>query len=172
MDFADHLKSSVDIVRTVGEYVRLRKVGARYSGLCPFHTEKTPSFSVNPGIAKGIFICFGCGKKGDVLTFVQLMEQLTFPETLKLLAERNGIPMPAKRERNDPDTELRSAVYEIHELATNAFKETLWGANGGEAREYLRKRGLSQRVAEEFELGLAERTGQDLLRRLKSRFSS
>jgi DNA primase len=169
MDFVDQLKSSVDIVRTVGEYVRLRKVGSRYSGLCPFHTEKTPSFSVNPGI--GIFICFGCGKKGDVLTFVQEIEQLTFYETLKLLAERNGIPMPVRRERNDPDTDLRAAVYEIHELAATAFKEILWGPNGGEAREYLRKRSLSQRVAEEFGLGLAERNGQELLRRLKSRFS-
>ncbi|HYP07500.1 MAG TPA: DNA primase [Bryobacteraceae bacterium] len=169
MDFVDHLKSSVDIVRTVGEYVRLRKVGARYSGLCPFHTEKTPSFSVNPAI--GIFICFGCGKKGDVLTFVQEMEQLTFFETLKLLAERNGIPMPTKHDRKDPDTDLRAAIYEIHDLAAAAFKETLWGANGGEAREYLRKRGLSQRIAEEFSLGLAERAGQDLLRRLKPRFS-
>jgi DNA primase len=170
MDFVDHLKSSVDIVRTVGEYVRLRKIGARYSGLCPFHTEKTPSFSVNPSI--GIFICFGCGKKGDVLTFVQEIEQLTFYETLKLLAERNGIPMPTKRERSDPDSDLRGAVYEIHELAAAAFKEMLWGPNGGEAREYLRKRGLSQRVAEEFGLGLADRAGQDLLRRLKPRFSN
>ena len=109
MDFVDHLKSSVDIVRTVGEYVRLRKIGPRYSGLCPFHTEKTPSFSVNPGI--GIFICFGCGKKGDVLTFVQEIEQLTFYETLKLLAEQHGIPMPTKRERNDPENDLRAAVY-------------------------------------------------------------
>lgn len=169
MDFVDHLKSSVDIVRTVGEYVRLRKVGARYSGLCPFHTEKTPSFSVNPSI--GIFICFGCGKKGDVLTFVQEIEQLTFYETLKLLAERNGIPMPAKRERNDPDADLRAAAYEIHELAATAFKETLWGPHGGEAREYLRKRGISQRSAEEFELGLAERAGQDLMSQLKRQFS-
>src|SRR5688572_24615175 len=113
MDFVDHLKSSVDIVRTIGEYVRLKKIGARYSGLCPFHTEKTPSFSVNPSL--GIYICFGCGKKGDVLAFVQDIEQLTFYETLKLLAERNSISMPARRERNDPDTDLRAACYEIHE---------------------------------------------------------
>jgi DNA primase len=170
MEFKDHLKSSVDIVRTVGEYVRLKKIGARYSGLCPFHTEKTPSFSVNPSM--GIFICFGCGKKGDVLAFVQEIEQLTFYETLKFLAERHGIPMPARRERHDPDTDLRAAVYEIHELAAAAFTETMWGPNGGEAREYLLKLGLSQRMAEEFGLGLADRAGQDLLRRLKPRFTS
>ena len=168
MDFVDHLKSSVDIVRTVGEYVRLRKVGPRYSGLCPFHTEKTPSFSVNPTI--GIFICFGCGKKGDVLTFVQEIEQLTFYETLKLLAERNGIPMPARRDRPDPETDLRAAVYELHEMAADVFKESLWGANGSEARDYLRRRGLTQSVAEQFGLGLADRSG-DLYRRVKSRFS-
>jgi DNA primase len=133
MDFVDHLKSSVDIVRTVGEYVRLRKIGARYSGLCPFHTEKTPSFSVNPGL--GIFICFGCGKKGDVLTFVQEIEQLTFYETLKLLADRNGLTMPSKRERHDPETDLRAAVYDLHDIAAETFRETLWGDKGGDARD-------------------------------------
>ena len=169
MDFVDHVKSSVDIVRTVGEYVRLRRVGQRYSGLCPFHTEKTPSFNVNPAI--GIFICFGCGKKGDVLTFVQEIEQLTFYETLKLVAERNGITMPARRDRPDPETDQRAAVYELHEIAANAFRELLWGPNGSEARDYLRRRGLTQSVAEQFGLGLADRSG-DLYRRVKSRFTA
>jgi DNA primase len=100
---------------------------------------------VNP--AHNGFYCFGCQKGGDVFDFVQEIEQLTFFESLKLLAERNGIPMPARRERHDPETELRAAVYEIHEKAAAAFKDMLWSANGGEAREYLRKRGLSQRVA-------------------------
>ncbi|HYI95834.1 MAG TPA: DNA primase [Bryobacteraceae bacterium] len=168
MEFKDHLKSSVDIVRTVGEYVRLRKIGARYSGLCPFHTEKTPSFSVNPG--HGFYICFGCGKKGDVLDFIQEVENLTFYEALKLLAERNGIPMPARRERNDPETALRSAIYELHEIAAATFTENLWGPNAGEARDYLRKRGLSQVVSEQFGLGLADRSGE-LLKRVRSRFS-
>jgi DNA primase len=168
MEFKDHLKSSVDIVRVVGEYVRLRKIGARYSGLCPFHTEKTPSFSVNPG--HGFYICFGCGKKGDVLDFIQEVENLTFFEALKLLAERNGIPMPARRERNDPETALRAAIYELHEIAAAAFQENLWGPNAGEARDYLRKRGLSQVVSEQFGLGLADRSGE-LLKRVRSRFS-
>lgn len=169
MEFKDHLKSSVDIVRTVGEYVRLRKIGARYSGLCPFHTEKTPSFSVNPGL--GIFVCFGCGKKGDVLAFVQEIEQLTFYETLKLLADRNGLQMPAKRERNDAETERRAAIYELHEIAASTFKQNLWGPNGGEAREYLRKRDMSQSVAEHFGLGLADRTN-DLLKQVRGKFNT
>ena len=171
MDFVHHLKSSVDIVRTIGEYVRLRKVGARFSGLCPFHIEKTPSFSVNP--AMGIFICFGCGKKGDVLNFIQEFENISFYEAMKLLAERNGIAMPARRERDDhPNIELREAAHELHEMAAKAFQENLWGPNGSEARDYLRKRGLSQKIAEHFGMGLTERSGQDFLRRIKGKFSS
>src|SRR5436190_1242884 len=168
MDFVDHLKSTVDIVRTVGEYVRLKKLGSRYTGLCPFHTEKTPSFSVNPS---GFFYCFGCQKKGDVLTFVQEIEQLTFYESLKLLAERNGLTMPAKRERHDPETDLRGAVYELHEVAAEVFREALWGDKGSEARDYLRRRGLLQSVCEQFGLGFSDRSGQGLLRRVKGRFA-
>jgi DNA primase len=168
MDFVDHLKSTVDIVRTVGEYVRLKKLGSRYTGLCPFHTEKTPSFSVNPS---GFFYCFGCQKKGDVLTFVQEIEQLTFYESLKLLAERNGLTMPAKRERHDPETDLRGAVYELHEVAAEVFREALWGDKGSEARDYLRRRGLLQSVCEQFGLGFSDRSGQELLRRVKGRFA-
>jgi DNA primase len=170
MNFAEQLKSQVDIVRTVGEYVRLRKIGARYSGLCPFHTEKTPSFSVNPAL--GIFICFGCGKKGDVLKFVQEMEQLTFPETLKLLAERNGIPMPAYRERNEPDSDLRQAIFEMHEAAAAAFRENLFGQGAADVRQYLASRGLNQSAVEQFSIGYSERTGQDLIRRFRNRFGS
>src|ERR1039458_3673531 len=89
MDFKDQLKSSVDIVNVVGEYVRLRKSGPqRYSGLCPFHTEKTPSFSVHA--ARQFYKCFGCGEGGDVFNFVQKIEGISFYEALKLLAERHG----------------------------------------------------------------------------------
>ena len=94
MDFAEQLKSQVDIVRTVGEYVRLRKAGTRWVGLCPFHTEKTPSFGVNP---RGFYKCFGCGAGGDVIKFVMEIEGLSFWEAVKLLAERNGIPLPRRR---------------------------------------------------------------------------
>jgi DNA primase len=167
--FSEILKSQLDIVRTVGEYVRLRKAGSRWVGLCPFHTEKSPSFGVNPSL--GIYICFGCGKKGDVIHFIQEIEQLTFVEAMKLLAERNGIPMPERRERNDPDSELRDAIYLIHEQATRAFQENLFGSNGTEARQYLAQRGLNKPEAELFELGFSDRTGQDLLRRLRQSFS-
>jgi len=97
MDFVEQVKSSVDIVKVVGEYVRLRKAGgARYIGLCPFHNEKTPSFGVHP--VHQFYKCFGCGEGGDVLTFIMKIDGLSFYEALKLLAERNGIPIPKRQE--------------------------------------------------------------------------
>ncbi|HEX6896227.1 MAG TPA: CHC2 zinc finger domain-containing protein, partial [Bryobacteraceae bacterium] len=100
MDFVEQLKSSVDIVKTIGEYVRLKRVGStpRYMGLCPFHSEKTPSFSVH--MSHQFFKCFGCGVGGDVIKFVMEIERISFVEALKLLSERNGIAMP-KREYSD-----------------------------------------------------------------------
>src|SRR5438445_11922873 len=136
MDFVEQLKSSIDIVHVVGEYVRLRKAGAnRYMGLCPFHTEKSPSFSVHQGIQ--IYKCFGCGVGGDVLKFVQEMERLTFPETLKLLSERAGIPMPKREEYSDPESRMRDALYAMNDTAAQLFQENLSGPSGAEARAYL-----------------------------------
>src|ERR1041384_1724416 len=101
MDFVEQLKSSLDIVKVIGEYVRLRRVGStgRYMGLCPFHQEKTASFSVNQTLQ--FYKCFGCGAGGDMLKFVMEIEGLTFPETLKLIAETNGIAMPKRSEYSD-----------------------------------------------------------------------
>jgi DNA primase len=110
--------------------------------------------------------------KGDVLKFVQEIEHLTFPETLKVLAERNGIPMPERRERPDDGSDLRAAVFEMHEAACAAFKENLKASAADEVRQYLAKRGLSQAMAEHFALGYSERSGQDLLKRFRGRYSS
>src|SRR5580704_8290694 len=113
MDFLEQLKSSIDIVKVIGEYVRLRKVGAagRYTGLCPFHQEKTPSFSVNQ--ARQFYKCFGCGVAGDVLKFVMEIDGLTFPETLKLLADRNGIPMPKRSDFSNAESRLHGALMDM-----------------------------------------------------------
>jgi DNA primase len=166
MDFKDQLKSSVDIVKTIGEYVRLRKSGvSRYTGLCPFHSEKTPSFSVHA--AHQFYKCFGCGASGDVLKFVMEFEHVSFPEALKLLAERNGIPMPKRAEYADAETHLRAAVFQIQELAQEAFAQQLAGPAGAEARRYLEKRGVSPEVSAQFGLGYAERSGRMLLRILE-----
>src|ERR1700722_12785623 len=141
MDFKEQLKSSVDIVKVIGEHVRLRKSGvSRYTGLCPFHNEKTPSFSVHAG--HQFYKCFGCGASGDVLKFVMEFEHVTFPEALKLLAERNGIPMPKRAEYSAPETRLRAAVLQMHEIAQEAYREHLESPAGAEARRYLEKRGV------------------------------
>jgi len=164
MDFVAQLKSSVDIFQVIQEYVpRLRRASAtRYVGLCPFHNEKTPSFSVRTD--HQYYYCFGCSAKGDVLKFVMEMERISFYEALKLLAERHGIPMPKRSEYSDPETKLRAALYQMHELAQEAFRANLQGPAGTEARSYLERRGVAPAVAAEFGLGYAERSGRGLVR--------
>ena len=166
MDFPEQLKSSIDIVKVIGEYVRLRRVGStgRYTGLCPFHQEKTPSFSVHQG--RQFYKCFGCGVGGDALKFVMEIEGLTFPETLKLLAERNGVPMPKRTEFSDAESKLRGALLEMHTIAARVYREALRGPQGSEARGYLAKRGVAQELLDTFELGYSEPGGQTLVRRL------
>ena len=166
MEFVEQLKSSIDIVKVIGEYVRLKRVGAtgRYVGLCPFHQEKTGSFNVNQ--SRQFYKCFGCGVGGDVLKFVQEIEGFTFPEALKMLAERHGIPMPKRNEYADADSKLRGALFEIYSLAAQMFRENLRGAHGSEARNYLVKRGIGPESIETFELGYSEASGQALVRAL------
>lgn len=162
MDFVEQLKSAVDIVEVVGQYVRLKRVGsaARYMGRCPFHTEKTPSFSVHGG--HQFFKCFGCGVGGDVIKFVMEIERLSFYEALKLLADRHGLTMPKRAEYSDPETKLRAAVYQLHDMAFRMFRKGLEAPGGAEARAYLDQRGIPSPLAEEFGLGYSERSGQAL----------
>ncbi|MSV28537.1 MAG: DNA primase [Bryobacterales bacterium] len=156
MDFVAQLKSSLDIVKVIGEYVRLKKSSAsRYVGLCPFHSEKTASFSVHQG--HQFYKCFGCDAKGDVLKFVMEIERISFYEALRLLAERNGIEMPKRAEYSDPDPKLRAAVHSMHEIAERVFRENLASKAGAEARAYLDKRGVSHAAAEHFALGYSGR---------------
>ncbi len=162
MDFVEQLKSSIDIVDVVGQYVRLRKAGTRYVGLCPFHTEKTPSFGVHA--VHQFYKCFGCGAAGDAIKFVMEIEGLTFYEALKLLAGRYGIPMPKRAEYSDPETKLRGAIYRMHEIAQQIYRSALGSSAGAEARAYLHRRGLAADVIEEFGLGYSDRSGQALVR--------
>jgi DNA primase len=157
--FKDQLKNAVDIVRTVGEYVRLKKIGGtgRYIGLCPFHNEKTPSFNVNGD--KQFYKCFGCGKGGDVFSFVMEIEGIGFFEALKLLAERNGVAMPKERVPDDPESKRRAGLQELHDLAAKHFRDNLYAAAGEGAREYLKRRGVGQKLAEEFLLGYSDAAG-------------
>ena len=146
-DFASTVKQQADIVRIVGEYVKLRKAGAQnYSGLCPFHQEKTASFSVHAG--NQFFHCFGCNAGGDVFTFVQKIENITFPEAVRMVAEKLGIPMP-KVTYSSPEearqAKQRGGLLDIHERACVFFQEQLKRPEAAHAREYLKTRGLTPR---------------------------
>jgi DNA primase len=170
MDFAEQVKSSVDIVTVIGEYVRLKKAGGspRYTGLCPFHTEKTPSFSVHS--THQFYRCFGCDAKGDLFKFVMEIERISFFEALKLVAERNGMTMP-KREYSDPDAKLRGALMEMHETAARVFQNNLNGPAGAQARQYLADRSVTAEAIAEFGLGLSDPSGNQLVRQFESRFA-
>jgi DNA primase len=166
MDFAQHLKSQVDIANVVGEYVRLRRVGNRYTGLCPFHNEKTPSFSIYAD--HQFYKCFGCDAKGDVFNFVMQIEGLSFWEALKKLADQNGIPLPKQSLASDDVTKLRAALYEMHEIAADHFRDNLAGSGGASTRAYLKQRGVTEESIRLFGIGLAESGGR-LTRLLESR---
>src|SRR5487761_2197554 len=150
MDFVEQVKSSVDIVKTVGEYVPLKKNGAgpRYIGLCPFHNEKTPSFSVHGG--HQFYKCFGCGAGGDVFKFVMEIENVGFFDALKMVAERNGIAIPKQNKFGGGETQLRDALLEMHEMAAGVFRENLRSPQGAAARAYLTERGVAEAQWEEF----------------------
>jgi DNA primase len=166
VDFVEQLKSSIDIVRVIGEWVRLKRVGStgRYQGLCPFHQEKTPSFSVNQ--TRQFYKCFGCGVGGDAIKFVQDLEGLTFPETLKYLSERYGIPMPKRTEFADAESKLRGAVMDMNAIAAETFQTNLRSEQGSAAREYLARRGVTPELMETFQLGYSDPSGQAMVRRL------
>jgi len=168
MDFAQELKSRIDIVSVIGERVRLRKNGPNsYKGLCPFHTEKTPSFNVLP--LKQFYYCFGCHAGGDVFKFVMEIEGVTFPEALKELAERHGIPIPKRAQYADDESRLREAIFQMHELAAETFRSNLHSPAGETARAYLVRRGLKPETIEQFGLGYSDRSGRTLVRLLEQR---
>ncbi len=156
-DFAQSVKQQVDIVKIVEGYIRLRKAGAQnYSGLCPFHKEKSPSFSVHA--ARQFFHCFGCGVSGDVFTFVGKIENVTFPEAVRIVAQKAGIPLP-KREFSSPEqaaeARLRMKLLDLHEAAAAWFEEQLRAPEGALAREYLAGRGLDANGIKTFSIGYA-----------------
>jgi DNA primase len=168
MDLAQQIKAQLDIVRVISDYVpRLRRVGNRYSCLCPFHNEKTPSFSVSSD--HQFYRCFGCDAKGDVFNFVMRIEGISFWEALKKLAEQNGIALPKQSHATDDETRLRAALREMHEVALEHFRANLAGPNGASVRGYLKQRGVTQASAQLFQLGLADGSGRTLLRVLEQR---
>jgi DNA primase len=171
--FAEKVKQQADIVRVIGEYLRLKKTGQNFTGLCPFHQEKTPSFAVHP--VRQIYHCFGCGAGGDVFKFVMEMDKCAFPEAVRTVAEKCGIAIPKPRERSPEErmeNQQRGALVEMHREAAAVFARQLHeAAEGKVAAAYLEDRGLSREAMERFGLGWAPSSGDELLRRLKSKYS-
>ena len=169
--FADRVKQQADIVRVVGEYVRLKKSGQNFSGLCPFHSEKTPSFAVHP--VKQIYHCFGCGVGGDVFKFVMEMEKISFPEAIRAVAEKCGIAVPQARERSPEErreNQQRTSLVEMHREAAAFFAQQLNGTpEGRAAKAYLLDRGLDSDSMARFGIGFAPSGGEALLRVMKQK---
>src|SRR5512146_2563201 len=168
-DFAYTVKQQADIVRIVGEYVKLKKAGAQnYAGLCPFHQEKTPSFSVHA--TRQFYHCFGCGVSGDVFSFVQKIENITFPEAVRVVAQKLGIAVP-KMQFSSPqeaaEAKQRTVLIDLNETACQWFQEQLRRPEAAAAREYLKSRGLDQKGIELFRIGYAPESGFLLRDRLK-----
>jgi len=154
-NFVDDLKAQADILQVIHDVVPLKKSGSTYKGLCPFHSEKTPSFHVNPD--KGFFHCFGCATGGDVVKFVELYDKLSFPEAIRALAQRFGMTVP---ESDDPERDRqlsmeREALLKLHEIAKSYYCNHLESKNGSRAREYLDRRDLLTTTIKQLGLGYA-----------------
>lgn len=151
--FLDELSARNDIVDIVSQYVKLKKSGTNYFGLCPFHNEKTPSFSVSA--EKQIFHCFGCGEGGGVITFVMKTEGLEFPDAVRYLAEKSGMQLPEEGEEERKAARHRERLYAICKDAARFFYNTLWLPENQVPQQYFLNRGLSRRMINQFGLGFA-----------------
>ena len=149
----EQIKQRADILDVVSDVVQLKQRGRNYFGLCPFHDEKTPSFSVNP--AKGIFHCFGCGKGGNAVTFIMEYENIEYVEALRRLADRYGIRIEWEKSDDDFQKGETALLYEIHEIARDYFVTQLNSEKGQKARDYLLSRGFDQSVLGHFSVGFA-----------------
>lgn len=168
-DLVEEIRLKNDIVEVISSYVKLQKKGSSYFGLCPFHNEKSPSFSVSP--SKQMYYCFGCGAGGNVFTFIMEYENYSFPEALKMLADRAGVALPeqemdeeAKRQQN-----VRSNILELNKMAAKYFYYQLRRESGAVAMKYLKDRKLSDETIHKFGLGYSNKYSDDLYKYLKSK---
>jgi DNA primase len=170
--FADRVKQQADIVRVVGEYVQLKKAGQNFRGLCPFHSERTPSFNVHP--TRQIYHCFGCGKGGDVFSFVMEMEKCEFPDAIRIVAEKSGIAIPRPKERSPEErreNQQRTVLVEMQREAQTFFVKQIQGTQEGKvARAYLEDRGIDTATMDRFGIGYAPSGGDFLLRHFKAKY--
>ena len=165
--FLDELKSRADFVSVVSEHVVLRKVGRSHKGLCPFHKEKSPSFTVRSD--PPVFHCFGCGAGGDVVEFIKLKEGLSFKDTIETLARRFGVPIPDSRE-DSPEDRQRVEIEPVLEAAAAQFEQFFWSDAGKRAREYLQGRKFSDKTLRFIRAGAARDAWEDMVRALKVQF--
>jgi DNA primase len=166
--FVEEVRRTADIVRLISDHVALKKLGASWKGLCPFHQEKTPSFNVRS--EPPVFHCFGCGEGGDVFKFVMLHERVGFPEAIETVARRFGVPVPEQRWEAGPDRKEREELLALLEAAAEHFARNLWTAPGTRAREYLLGRGFKKDTLERIRAGAAPDSWSDLLDSQKRRF--
>ncbi|MBI3768203.1 MAG: DNA primase [Deltaproteobacteria bacterium] len=160
------VRERANIVEVVGAHVGLRRVGRNHVGLCPFHAEKTPSFTVNED--RGIFHCFGCGAGGNVFSFLTRLEALPFPEIVERLARRYGVTLP-ERDEDDPALRQREGLFRLNEQAARFFQRVLWDSTAAApARAYLEERGIGREVSERFLLGYAPAGSDVLVRKLRA----
>jgi len=162
-DFVEELKFRNRIEDVVSTYVNLKRTGSNYTGLCPFHSEKTPSFFVSP--TRSTFHCFGCGAGGDVITFVMQAENLDYLSSLEVLAQRVGMEMPRDEEKHS-EFEKRNRIFEMNKAAARFFNSALNSESAVEAREYIKRRGLTPSVVKRFGLGYAPQSFDALRRHL------
>lgn len=168
--FSDDVKNQADIIRVVSDYVTLKKRGANYMACCPFHSEKTPSFNVHP--VKGLYKCFGCGAGGGVFDFVMRIEGCAFPEAVRIVAEKSGIPVPVVDETEDHKkmAHERETVLRLNEWAAEFFELRIKDdAEGARARDYVQARGISEETQRLFRIGYAPDSWDALTNYLKER---
>lgn len=168
-DFVEEVRRRNDVVDIISSYVNLKRGGSNYVGLCPFHNEKTPSFSVSPG--KQMYYCFGCGVGGNVFTFLMEYENLTFVEALEQLAERAGMELPARSDSaaDRKKRDMRDAILEVNKLAANYYFAKLKSERGSVGYDYLTGRGLSQETIVKFGLGFSDKNSGELYRYMKQK---
>ncbi|MEO6923427.1 MAG: CHC2 zinc finger domain-containing protein, partial [Bryocella sp.] len=161
------MKEQTDIARIVGEYIKLRRAGANYTALCPFHKEKSGSFYLYA--AEGRYYCFGCHEHGDVFNFVMKMDNVSFPEAIRAVATKMNIPLP-KQEFSSPEQAreagLRRQLIDLHEAATQYFQQNLQSPEAARAREYMTSRGITPETIAAFRLGYAPESFNDMRDRL------
>jgi len=157
----DEIRSRADILEIVGQVVKLKRTGENWKGLCPFHTEKTPSFTVNP--KRNIYHCFGCGAGGDAFSFLMRQERVAFPEAVRTLADRAGVALPDASQRAPEVDGKLEALRRAMALAAEFYTRSLWEPGGEKPRAYLEQRGVDTEVAKRFGLGYAPESWNALL---------